>query len=398
MVKQIKVVVGANFGDEGKGLMTDYFCHELSQTGSVLNIRHNGGAQAGHTVVLPDGKRHVFSHFGSGSFVPHVATYLSQDFILNPMLFCRELDRLKNKFGLMPRVFINPYCRLTTPYDMLINQIAERSRGDARHGSCGLGINETVVRNERIRTDIGLFASNPALLNHLVATLIYLRKEYVPRRLKQLGVENISIEDMNLIESDIVLENWMTQLTEMLNYCTIAGDEILDNYDGLVFEGAQGLLLDNDCRAFAPHLTTSKTGSFNPKNILARMSMQDRNIEFCYVTRSYFTRHGAGKFPSECDKSAILPEGVVDKTNHFNEFQREFRYGYFDEYLFENATEKDLLYRHCDFSKARYTRAVTHLDETDGKLIGHDGKELPFPSGTRYRSYGETRNDVHCLR
>ena len=56
MEKQIKVVIGANFGDEGKGLMTDYFCNELSANGSVLNIRHNGGAQAGHTVVTPDGK------------------------------------------------------------------------------------------------------------------------------------------------------------------------------------------------------------------------------------------------------------------------------------------------------------------------------------------------------
>lgn len=82
MEKQIKVVIGANFGDEGKGLMTDYFCNKLSADGSVLNIRHNGGAQAGHTVVTPDDKRHVFSHFGAGSFNSHVATYLSEDYSL----------------------------------------------------------------------------------------------------------------------------------------------------------------------------------------------------------------------------------------------------------------------------------------------------------------------------
>ena len=62
MAKQIKVVIGANFGDEGKGLITDYFCKRLSENGSVLNIRFNGGAQAGHTVVVPtlgQQKRHV---------------------------------------------------------------------------------------------------------------------------------------------------------------------------------------------------------------------------------------------------------------------------------------------------------------------------------------------------
>lgn len=53
MNKQVKVVIGANFGDEGKGLMADYFCSKLSKNGSVLNIRFNGGAQAGHTVVVP---------------------------------------------------------------------------------------------------------------------------------------------------------------------------------------------------------------------------------------------------------------------------------------------------------------------------------------------------------
>lgn len=68
MKKEIKIVIGANFGDEGKGLITDYFCHQLLVAGhDVLNIRHNGGAQAAHNVVTPDGKQHVFSHFGAGS-------------------------------------------------------------------------------------------------------------------------------------------------------------------------------------------------------------------------------------------------------------------------------------------------------------------------------------------
>ena len=149
MAKQIKVVIGANFGDEGKGLMTDYFCKRLSENGSVLNIRFNGGAQAGHTVVVPtlgQQKRHVFSHFGAGSFVNGTDTYLSGNFILNPILFCRERDEMYRNFWFYPKVYIHESCKITTPFDMLVNQIVERSRGDQRHGSCGVGINETVVR------------------------------------------------------------------------------------------------------------------------------------------------------------------------------------------------------------------------------------------------------------
>ena len=64
-MKNIKVVIGANFGDEGKGLMTDYFA---SKSNKSLVVRFNGGGQAGHTVTTKDGRRHVFHHFGSGIF------------------------------------------------------------------------------------------------------------------------------------------------------------------------------------------------------------------------------------------------------------------------------------------------------------------------------------------
>ena len=67
------------------------------------------------------------------------------------MIFCRELDELE-KLGMKPKVYINRNCRITTPYDMIVNQALERQRGDGRHGSCGLGINETV---ERYRAGVG---------------------------------------------------------------------------------------------------------------------------------------------------------------------------------------------------------------------------------------------------
>ncbi|MCM1222867.1 MAG: adenylosuccinate synthetase [Lachnospiraceae bacterium] len=392
MRKQIKVVIGANFGDEGKGLMTDYFCNELSANGSVLNIRHNGGAQAGHTVVTPDGMRHVFSHLGAGSFNPHVATYLSEDFILNPILFCRELEALKKEFSLTPRVYVHPNCRITTPYDMLINQIAEKSLGDQRHGSCGVGINETVVRyNSALfgypqRT---LLSAQNILFTPLDHILTDIRKRYVPARLKEHGVTSLSMEDYDRINSDVLLYKWIDQLHEMLGYCKIVGDGVLKPYDSFVFEGAQGLLLDNDYDPFAPYLTTSKTGSCNPKNILLASGYKDADIEVCYVTRTYFTRHGNGPFPSECGKEELGIE-ADDQTNRKNEFQGVFRYGRFDNDLFKSAVSFDMAYLAHEFSSLRNTVAFTHVDEC-GTLI------FDLPAPVSYTSYGRTREDIQQI-
>ena len=102
------------------------------------------------------------------------------------------------------------------------------------------------------------------------------------------------------------MDNFLTQVQEMMSRCVVVDDTIIRNYSGLVFEGAQGLLLDTDYLVFAPHLTSSKTGSYNPKKILLENDLQNEDIEFCYVTRSYFTRHGFGPFPTECDKKSCL--------------------------------------------------------------------------------------------
>ena len=119
-MKNVKIVVGANFGDEGKGLMTDYFS---SISSNSIVVRFNGGAQAGHTVVTPDDKRHVFSHFGSGTF-NKVPTYLSEYFICNPTLYKKEFLELK-ECGIKPMVHFAHDCMFSNPFDMLINQIVE---------------------------------------------------------------------------------------------------------------------------------------------------------------------------------------------------------------------------------------------------------------------------------
>ena len=142
-MKDIKIVIGANFGDEGKGLMVDYF----SQKPNSIVVCSNGGAQRGHTVTTPNGIRHIFHHFGSG-VLNQASTYLSEDFIVNPIIFKQEYDELMNLNYVPNNIYINQNCIVTTPFDMMANQIIEESRGKNKHGSCGLGIFETIKRNK----------------------------------------------------------------------------------------------------------------------------------------------------------------------------------------------------------------------------------------------------------
>ena len=108
----------------------------------------------------------------------------------------------------------------------------------------------------------------------------------------------------------------------------VSNDEFLKKFDNIVFEAGQGLLLDQNNKKYFPHLTPSNTGIKNAKKIIERIDWGDEiNIETCYVSRTYLTRHGAGDFLTECDKRAINAN-MCDKTNVPNQFQDTLRYGF----------------------------------------------------------------------
>jgi len=398
-MKKIKVVIGSAFGDEGKGLMTDYFCNQKPFIEDALNIRFCGGSQAGHTVVTPDGVRHVFSHFGAGILNNNVATYLNKDFIVNPIIFWKEYNKLI-KLGIKPKVYLHPQCKITLPFDMMVNQMIERYRGDNRHGSCGLGINETLVRNKTLNIDNTV--SNAHINSYMDDFMDTVRAEYSVDRLKELGVKNISLQDMELLNNKTIQRNYIRQFNDMLNYCEIVGDEILDKFNTLVFEGSQGLLLDKNNKAFFPNLTPSNTGIDNVLTALYYLGTdwdKFNDVEICYITRSYMTRHGAGAFPTECQK-ADIGENLVDLTNHYNEFQGDFRYGYFDKDLFVKTVKKDI--DKIKGRKVKYSLAVTHLDETDNIIMDGSKNGLPVEELSSslgciekiYKSNGMTRQTI----
>lgn len=330
----IKVVIGANFGDEGKGLMTDYFCHQsTSKNESCIVVMSNGGAQRGHTVVDPSGTRHVFKHFGSGTLVG-ADTYCIEDFILNPMEFYREYQELTNA-GYHPKLFFHPNCKWSTPYDMIINQIVEEDRDNKKHGSCGMGIWETVSRYQKKPCVFNLYEFSQLSYETQVSYLKDIRDSYMIERLKEYGIKSVPDAWKKIVYSDILISNFIVDIKFMVSHAICAGYNTLRRYQNVVFENGQGLLLDQNQIYYGDNTTPSNTGILNPLKIINK-TFDKANLEACYVTRTYLTRHGAGKFDEECSKLAINKD-MVDETNQPNQFQGSLRYGH--------LIVSDLLYR-----------------------------------------------------
>ena len=135
----------------------------------------------------------------------------------------------------------------------------------------------------------------------------------------------------------------------------------------IVFEGAQGLELDENNKAAYPNVTASSVTSLVP---VQRVKDLPCNIEVCYITRSYFTRHGAGNLPTECDVSQINGD-IEDKTNIFNDYQRTIRYGKFEKGEFFRRINKDKEASKAVRGDIKFTLFVTHLNYTNGDIAGN---------------------------
>lgn len=310
------IIVGAGYGDEGKGLTTDWLVNERKKLGEICIVaRCNGGTQAAHTVATPQGQRHVFKHHGSGAFLG-AATYLGPHFILNPIGFreereqCPELTR--------QQVYSAPDARVSLPVDMLINQCLEELRGEHKHGSCGWGIGETLERAQRMPWGT-LVRSHLHCLD--AARLREITAEYINVRLVGDGIyQSLSPEQKERLMCPDIMSRWLEDARYMVENTTVLPPDMLYTVaDTIICEGAQGLGLDEDGEHF-PHVTRSKTGSKNPLELVSASNAQLKEI--FYVTRCYASRHGAGPLEREFDSHGCI---VDDPTNVPNKWQDSLR-------------------------------------------------------------------------
>lgn len=369
-------VIGANYGDEGKGLMVDYLASR--QPESVV-VRYNGGAQAGHTVLTPEGLRHVFSHIGAGAFAG-CPTYLSQFFIVNPMLFLRELETF-SALASAPPIWLDRNAFVTTPFDVLINQLSETARGACRHGSCGVGINETVTRCLRSPT-LATRVRDLQDSGKLRRKLYELARTWLPERLAEMRLDGRA-QPCLLFQRrlEAIIDRYCLDVEAMLSSVTILSS--CPRRRAVIFEGAQGLMLDENRVDQFPHVTRSRTGLANVLYLCAKMGIDRLSVH--YVTRTYLTRHGAGPLPGQWERR------FPDETNLPNDFQGSLRFAPLSLSDLEHSLACDLASARSHPVTVRPAIAITCADQ----LAPAARNDLSLP--VSHISFGPARGSVLAL-
>ena len=351
------VVVGLGLGDEAKGATVDWLCATRRAAGRPVGavVRFNGGAQAAHNVVVGD-RHHTFHQFGSGTLAG-TPTHLGPRVLVEPISLVREAEELAGLGAADPLslISVDPDALVTTPIHAAANRTREDLRGAGRHGSTGLGIGETVWYDLTYRD--GVRVGDCADRRRLIGRLDRLARHYAPL-LAQGEHDHPSVAAL----ADLLIEFGGAVRT--------AGTEELvrrAQIGALVFEGAQGVLLD-EWRGFHPHTTWSTT---TPANAVALLHEAGLGAPYVLgLTRAYATRHGAGPLPTEAPElAARLPE----PHNGAGRYQGGWRVGHLDlvtlRYALQVAGPVDGL-------------AVSHLDAVTGAgLWVADAYDLP--SGER---------------
>lgn len=363
-MKDIKIVIGSNFGDEGKGLMTHYFTTEaFTQNKNPIVVFHNGTAQRGHTVDYTKDFRHIFHHFGSGT-IDGAPTYFTKTFWIHPMEYVREYLELA-RLGYNPKTYCDIDAPVITPFDMMVDHITEawiaKQNGEREHGSCGFGswcaiesrgYDSVYHVRDYLKDDNYLHYILQDTWNQCIAILLK----------RGIDIDNAPIYKDYLIPNSYkkkcLIENFIKDIKFFLHHTTlISFNSIYNAFDTIIFENGQGLGLDKDVKN--NWHTTSKTGLANPYNLL--YDKVDFNAEVCYISRSYLTRHGIGPMEEEAHKSEINQD-MIDKTNVPNDFQGSLRYGYLEDKAQQLRINEDWNTVRAD-SRFKRTMAITHCNE-----------------------------------
>ncbi|WP_128330438.1 adenylosuccinate synthetase [Apibacter sp. HY039] len=321
----IHIVLGTGFGDEGKGQCV----HSLSDKNTLV-IRFSGGHQCGHTVISESGKRHIFSQFGSGSF-RNASTYISEFCTMYPIGLFEEYNTLKNKLSSELKMYVHPMVNITTPFDLAYNRTISMING---HGTCGVGFGATLERSEEF---YNLYA-NDLFTPYIYNTKFSLIEKYYKEKVRKLNMSSQIIYEQEVCHA---MEGWKESIEFFQQFCKIhVLSEIHLKYKHMVFEGSQGILLDQNF-GFFPHVTRSNTTSKNALEIIGENQFHNKEISTWYVSRCYQTRHGNGPFS---DSDSIKLKNTSEETNQANNWQGNFRISKLDFSLIKHSLTCDKIY------------------------------------------------------
>ncbi|WP_198086405.1 adenylosuccinate synthetase [Variovorax sp. E3] len=366
-------LLGLGFGDCGKGLFTDHLCGAL-QAHTV--VRFNGGAQAGHNVVLADGRHHTFSQFGAGSFHAGVGTVLASPVVVHPTALRVEAAALEQAgvHDAFSRLLIDARCRVTTPFHQAAGRLREWARGEGAHGSCGVGVGET-VRHALAAPDEALHYGDlphaQFALDKLEASRKALLREFANAAPAHPDAD--AAQELAMLHDDSLAQRWLDAIAPCLKQSPPASaDRIAERLarpGAVVFEGAQGVLLD-EWRGFHPHTTWSTISTAAVEAVLHDTGI-DAPVQHLGVLRSYLTRHGVGPLPTH---DPALDARLAEPHNADEGWQGVFRRGHPDAVLLRYAldavgTLDGLVVSHLDaVDAARLRWCAGYRTEDTGRL------------------------------
>lgn len=306
------IVIGAQWGDEGKGKITDL----LSGSADVV-VRYQGGVNAGHTVVVREQtfKLHLIP---SGILYPNTECIIATGTVIDPQVLIEEMDRLEALEVSTDNLLISETAHVTMPYHRLMDRASEQRRGDRKIGTTGRGIGPTYAdKSERSGIRV-LDLMEPAVLREKLAWTI----EYKNFLLEKLY-------GLPPLEPNGVIEEYLRYADRLRSHVvdsSLRVAEALRARRNILFEGAQGTLLDLDHGTY-PYVTSSNPiaggacvgAGVGPTSI-------DRVIG---VAKAYVTRVGEGPFPTELTDD--IGEILGDRGAEFGTTTgRQRRCGWFD--------------------------------------------------------------------
>lgn len=306
------VVIGAQWGDEGKGKVTDL----LSKSADVV-VRYQGGVNAGHTVVV-QGQTFKLHLIPSGILYPETECIIGSGTVIDPQVLIGELDQLEQLGISTQKLLISETAHVTMPYHRLIDQASEERRGDHKIGTTGRGIGPTYAdKSERIGIRVVDLMDADILRKQLNWTINY--KNAVLEKLYSIP----PLDPATVIEQYLA---YAERLRPHVVDCSLKIYDAIQQRRNILFEGAQGTLLDLDHGTY-PYVTSS-----NPVAGGACVgagvgpTMIDRVIG---VAKAYTTRVGEGPFPTELHGE--LGQLLCDRGAEFGTTTgRRRRCGWFD--------------------------------------------------------------------
>ncbi|MBI3269009.1 MAG: adenylosuccinate synthetase [Planctomycetes bacterium] len=328
------IVCGLGFGDEGKGTVTDFLARAL---GARMVVRWNGGPQAGHNVVTPDGTWHCFAQFGAGTLVPGTRTILAPGMLVEPENLAVEAEALRAKGAADAgeRLAVDPSCALVTPMHKMVGQMLEVARGGRAVGSCGLGVGQAAADREAgTAVTVGDLFDGGAGESRLtgLAEERLARAEALARAAPSEEMARLLAYFRGRCRPEALFDAYRAAFERLGVRVARAEEGLRRAFEGgpVLFEGAQGALLDARF-GFSPYVTKTRTTAEDAVALAGRgcagRGAQVARVRKLGVLRAYGHRHGPGPFVTEDER---LAERFADPHNRANRWQGPFRVGQLD--------------------------------------------------------------------